>query len=123
MDENTKVVIGGKEYELVLTTLATKEISKRYGGLENLGSKLQNAQSFEESIDEIIFLIVLLANQSIMVSNLSSETKKPLLKVEEVELLTTPSDLASFKDAITNAMLKGTKREIVSEEVKNVEGE
>ena len=41
MDERTAVVnIGGTEYEMLLTTRATKEIAGRYGGLENLGEKL-----------------------------------------------------------------------------------
>ena len=36
-NERSSVInIGGKEYELLLTTKATKEIAKRYGGLENL---------------------------------------------------------------------------------------
>ena len=39
---------------------------------------------------------------------------------DTVELLTTPFELAGFKDAIMNAMLKGTKREIESEDEKNV---
>ena len=38
-----------------------------------------------------------------------------------VELLTTPADLASYKNAITEALQKGTKRNIVSEDdTKNV---
>ena len=38
-----------------------------------------------------------------------------------VELLTTPADLASYKTAITEALQKGTKRNIVSEDdTKNV---
>ena len=37
-DERSAVIeIGGQEYKLILTTKATKEIAKRYGGLENLG--------------------------------------------------------------------------------------
>jgi len=39
-DRSAIVTIGGQEYNLVLTTRATKEIAKRYGGLENLGDKL-----------------------------------------------------------------------------------
>lgn len=31
------ITIGGIEYELLLTTKATKAIAKRYGGLANLG--------------------------------------------------------------------------------------
>jgi len=36
--------------------------------------------------------------------------------VDEVELLTEPHELATYKDAIMNAMFKGIKRNIVSEE-------
>lgn len=39
-DRSTKISIGGREFELILTTRATKEIAGRYGGLENLGEKL-----------------------------------------------------------------------------------
>ena len=35
--------IGGEEYELILTTKATKAIAGRYGGLENLGEKLMRS--------------------------------------------------------------------------------
>lgn len=42
---------------------------------------------------------------------------------DEVELLTTPQDIANFKSAITEALLKGTKRNIESEETKNAVGE
>ena len=38
MDERSAIVkIGGEEYEMLLTTKATKEIAGRYGELENLG--------------------------------------------------------------------------------------
>lgn len=65
--------IGGTEHELVLTTRATKEISRRYGGLENLGDKLLKAENFELALDEIIWLITLLANQSILIHNLKNK--------------------------------------------------
>ncbi len=35
---------------------------------------------------------------------------------EEVELLTSPLDLAEYKSAITEAMFKGAKRNVESEE-------
>ena len=37
---------------------------------------------------------------------------KPLLTEEEVELLTLPLELATYKDAIMEAMFRGTKRNI-----------
>ena len=39
-DRSAFINIGGDEYELILTTKATREIAGRYGGLENLGDKL-----------------------------------------------------------------------------------
>ena len=46
---------------------------------------------------------------------------KPLLTEEEVELLTSPLELATYKDAIMEAMFRGTKRNVESEaDPKNV---
>lgn len=36
---SARVTIGGSEYELVLTTKATRLIAERYGGLDNLGPR------------------------------------------------------------------------------------
>ena len=109
--------ISGTEYELVLTTRATKEIAKRYGGIENLGEKLLKSENFEMALDEIVWLITLLANQAILVRNLKNkEAPEALLTEEEVELLTTPLELAAYKSAITEAMFRGTKRTVESEE-------
>lgn len=116
------ITIGGEEYQLILTTRATKEIAKRYGGLENLGTKLMKSENFELALEEIIWLIALMANQSILIYNLHHrEEPKPLLTEEEVELLTSPLELAAYKDAIMEAMFRGTKRNIESEaDPKNV---
>lgn len=124
-DERSSVItIGEKEYELLLTTKATKEIAKKYGGLSNLGDKLVKSENYEDAISEIVWLIVTLANQPILIFNYKNKgNEKPLLTQDEVELLTTPQDIANFKDAITEALLKGTKRNIESVEVKNAVGE
>lgn len=123
-ERSAAINIGGKEYELILTTRATKAIAGRYGGLENLGEKLMKSENFEMALDEIIWLITILANQSILIRNLRKKNSpEELLTEEEVELLTTPFDLAEYKNAITEAMFKGTKRNVESEEEipKNVE--
>ena len=115
-ERSAKIFVGDEEYTLLLTTRATKEIAGRYGGLENLGDKLMKAENFEMAIGEIVWLITLLANQSILVHNLKhKDAPKELLTEEMVELLTTPLDLASYKSAITEALYKGTKRNIESE--------
>ena len=116
-ERSAVIQIGGIDYEMILTTKATKEIAGRYGGLENLGQKLMKSENFEMAIDEIVWLITLLANQSIQIHNLRhNDSPRELLTVEVVELLTTPADLASYKNAITEALQKGTKRNIVSED-------
>ena len=73
------------------------------------------SENFEEALDEVVWLITLLANQGIMIDNLQNGDKKPLLTEENVELLTSPLELATYKTAITEAMFKGTKRNIESE--------
>ena len=122
-ERSTKITIGGEEYELVLTTRATKEIAARYGGLENLGDQLMKGENFEMAIAEVVWLITLLANQSILIFNLrNKQNPKELLTTDTVELLTVPSDLAEYKTAITEALYKGTKRNIESEaDAKNAE--
>ena len=116
-ERSAKITIGGAEYEMLLTTKATKEIAGRYGGLSNLGEKLMKSENFEMALDEIVWLITLLANQSVLVHNLQNPAKKrELLTEEAVELLTSPFELADYKNAIMDAMYKGTKRNIESEE-------
>ena len=116
-DRGAMIQIGNREYEMLLTTRATKEIARRYGGLEHLGDKLMKAENFELALDEVVWLITLLANQSTLVHNLlEPNTKRELLTEEAVELLTTPLDLSGYKAAIMEAMVRGTKRYVESEE-------
>lgn len=124
-ERTATITVGGEEYTLILTTKAIKEIAGRYGGLENLGDKLLKSENFELAIGEIVWLITVLANQSILIHNLTHKDEpKELLTEEKVELLTTPFDLATYKAAITEALYKGTKRNIESEATeKNVKVE
>ena len=116
-ERSAMITVGGEEYELILTSKATKEIAGRYGGLENLGEKLMKSENFEMAIGEIVWLITLMANQSILIHNLKNkENKRDLLTEDIVELLTSPLDLAGYKAAITEALYKGTKRNVVSED-------
>ncbi|MDO4564715.1 MAG: hypothetical protein Q4C04_03800 [Clostridia bacterium] len=123
-ERTANITIGGEQHTLLLTTRATKEIAGRYGGLENLGDKLLKSENFEMAIGEIVWLITLLANQSILVHNLKNkDDAKELLTEDEVELLTTPFDLAGYKAAIMEALYRGTKRNIESEaDPKNAPG-
>lgn len=121
-NRTAKIMISDMEYELLLTTKATKEIAGRYGGLENLGEKLMKGENFEQAIEEIVWLITLLVNQPILIHNLRNpDDKKALLTQDEMELLTNPADLSGYKTAIMEALNKGIKRHVESEtDTKNV---
>lgn len=110
------VSIGGQDYELVLTTAATREIAARYGGLENLGTALETSDDLAATLGEVTWLITLLANQSVQIHNLRHpDSTRPELTEETVELLTVPADLADYRDAIAEALQRGTRRAITTE--------
>ena len=68
------------------------------------------------ALDEVVWLITLLCNQSILVHNLQNpEDKREPLTTEAVELLTSPLELAEYKTAIMEAMFRGTRRYVESE--------
>ena len=115
-ERSASITIGGRDYELLLTTRATREIRGRFGGLENLGETLMAAENFEQSLVDLIWLITVLANQSILIHNLTDlGDQQSLLTEEAVELLTVPGDLVDYKDAIAECLARGTRRNIVSE--------
>ncbi len=119
-ERGAMITLCGSQYELILTTKATKEINRRYGGLGKLGDKLSKSENFEEIIDELVWLITLLVNQSILAHNAKNkfypENIKPLFNEEDIEIFTTPADFFDYKDAIFEALKKGTERHIKSEE-------
>ena len=110
----------GEEHELILTTKATKEITRRYGGLDKLGEKFFNSKSFEEKTDESIWLLTLLINQGILTHNVMNrncpEKQKQLFTEDEVEILTVPADFVEYREAINEALQKGATRNVKSEE-------
>lgn len=74
------------------------------------------SENFEMAIGEIVWLITLLANQSILIHNLKDkEHPNEMLTEDVVELLITPVDLAGYKTAIMEALYKCTKRNVKSE--------
>lgn len=115
-ERSASVTIGGKEYSMVLTTKATRLIASRYGGLDKLGDKLMKSEDAGQSLEEVVWIVTLLCNQGVQIHNLKHpDEKEKELTSDEVELLTTPLELASLKDAIMEAMQKGTKRNVESE--------
>lgn len=115
-DKKVPVKIGDKDYNLILTTAAEKEISKKYGGIAEFGKKIFQTQDFDLALDEITELVVILANQDIMLRNLDAAKKEPLLTAERVELTCSPVELVAFREPIIEAFSRGLQRNVESEE-------
>ena len=64
------------------------------------------SENMEMALDEIIWLITLLCNQSIEIYNLRNSDKKPLLTEETVELLTSPASLPNTRTQSPKLCLK-----------------
>ena len=86
--ENPIIKIGDKEYELVFTLKAAREIIERFDGLENIAEALYNQEDWNKLMDDIIWLIMILANQGIIRYNFyHKEDPRALLTQEEIEAL------------------------------------
>ena len=112
----TYLVLGKERIPLLLTLKATREIATRYGGLEELGNKMLESMDLNGMIDEIVWLIVVLANQCILIENLENKTNKPLLTSTELELRMDPYDMTSYREAILAALQAGQRQHVQSEE-------
>lgn len=116
-DRSSKILLGGEEYELFLSTRASHELIKRYGSLEKLGERLSKS-NFDDQLTEISWITALLANQTITINNLKAgeEEKKELLSAETIELLASPGELGIFSESIGEALKKGVSRSVESED-------
>ena len=113
MDRSSTITFRGKEYELVLSNEALCSLAEKYGGIENLGSKLMEGKS----LSDIIYIVVLLANQSILQYNFDHKDKpKELLTEEEFKLFSAPYELNAYGEAAGKAIEIGMKQYIQSED-------
>ncbi len=53
-ENSAKITLDGKEYPLLLSTYAAKQISDKFGGLTEMGDRLTNSKGREgEMIDDL----------------------------------------------------------------------
>lgn len=111
MGKATTIELGGREYELVLTTRAMRELSERFGGMERVGDRI----SGDLSLQDFVWIVTLLANQGAARHNLANAANPiPLLTEEQVELLTCPSDLAEIGPKLVEVLRRDTNRIVQS---------
>lgn len=111
-DRKTTIVIEGVEYDLVFNTRASKEICAKYGGLKKFGETVENS-SEADTVDHNVWLTTLLVNQGIAIYNRRNpDSQRTPFTEDDIELLTYPADWLSARAAL----VKGSRRDIVSEE-------
>ena len=109
------IKIGLREYPMLMTLRATKEITRKYGGLEDLAAEVF-ADKWEEALDDFCWLVALLINQCISIINLRERANFPYLKPEDVEIQLGPVDMPACSEALAKCLLYGTARHVESEE-------
>lgn len=103
MENGVDIKIAGKAYRLVFTTAALKEVGKRYGGIEEMGEKMDADKI--AALDDICWLVALLANQGIMLDTGITRLDNPdLLTADKVALMTMPREIESLSQAAIEAI-------------------
>ena len=116
-----KINLGGKEYEMLLTTEAVMRITEHFGGIDKVGEKLANSKDLSEQVKDVLWLLTLLVNQGIRRSNLKrrleGETFVAVKEFEEgdIGVLTDIGDLVRLKNDLIGAMMLGLTKNIESD--------
>jgi hypothetical protein len=120
-NENAKITVFGEEYELMLTLKISDEFSSKYKEYNDYFSLPKEKKTNEISCRMIALtleMIVLLANQSVLLHNLKNpNNKKEFLTVDLLELI----DYSEFERAtkvFNYAVEKGLKQHIINEKTK-----
>ena len=99
--EGVKVTIGGKELDLVLNTEAMAQLADKYGDIDGIADKLNNA-TYSEQIRLVPELIALLASQGEAIKE-SGEVITP----QFVTRHTLPRDIQTLTNAFLQACAIG----------------
>lgn len=108
--EGVKVTIGGKELNLVLNTEAMAQLADKYGDIDGVADRLNNA-SYSEQIRIIPELIALLASQGEAIKE-SGEVITP----QFVSRNTLPRDIKALTDSFLRACAIGLNITIDTED-------
>lgn len=113
-EEEVKVTLDGEEYPMLMTTYATKQIVKKFGGLENLGEKITGDEGHqEEMFDNVCWLVALLVNQPILIYNRKHrDAEKLLFEVDDIAMLTAPGELTPLMEKVGKAISRGSERNV-----------
>ena len=111
-DRKTTTVLEGVEYAPVFNSRAVRKVCKKYGDPTGFKKTLDDA-TYAEAIGHNVWLTTLLVNQGIAIYNRNNpDNQRSVFTEDEIELLSCPGDW----EAARYALIKGGRRDIVSEE-------
>jgi hypothetical protein len=121
MSDN-RIIFNGQEYEVMLTTKAMRDITRKFESIEKIGDVFKSSDTNQDDLLEVmVFLTYTLVNQAILRYNFTNPTeKKPLLTQEEVELFTGIDDLTTYLPIFTRVLSRDLSQKIKTEDEKNV---
>jgi hypothetical protein len=111
MNRLSEINIAGTTYPLNFSVKAAKEISERYGGLENV-DKAFTGKSVDEMMNEVIWLLSVLIGQGVAYKRIVEGEEIKSITTDELEIVLGVADLSDLKDQIMGAMLNGMDREV-----------
>jgi hypothetical protein len=124
-DRSVKVTIGGQEYKLLLTMGATRQICAKYGDITGFGKKLVETKDFSEQAGDILWMLALLINQTVLIHNMQHPgDKRELITEEYIELFSYQFEIREFTSAVREALSRGSARIVpVGEPPESKDGE
>lgn len=111
-----------KERELKFNLNALNKIKEKFGSLDGMEQALSKGADPLDAVPDLIWLLTLLANQSIIERNMDIEygiesgEKEKLLTEEYVSIKMNPADIIGKKNSIFDALTDGMSFTAISEE-------
>lgn len=119
MGRSVACEIAGNKFELIYTVAVNKQIGEKFGSMAKFIEKLAEAAESEDTIsvmDDMLYVFVLMANQSILIGNHFRDENKPMWDMETIEMLFSPADVILARDYLIDAINAGNSRTVQSED-------
>lgn len=105
MYEDVRIItIGRQEYPAVFNTAALEEVTRRYGGLTELGETMKEPA---KAIAEIAWLIAQLTTQGAALKKLQEGVETKTYSADEVKILMSPKELMDQADLVIEIINAG----------------
>lgn len=108
MSRITEIEIAGTKYPLNFSVKASKEISARYGDLENIDKAFVD-------LDETIWLLSTLIEQGVIYKKMVENEEVKGISIDELEVVVGFYEIATVQAAVMGAITAGTAREVETE--------